>query len=108
MNTFPICPNESSPFDWLVSWRCFEQKVIGLGEDGQPKKRVEKLSKTHSLLYSLTTSNQTCTGLFNTILLLGGKMCNVGDMDKLPLNTILFHIDFAKNIYLWNSKLAFL
>jgi hypothetical protein len=56
----------------------------------------------------LTTSNQTCTGLFNTILLLGGKMCNVGDMDKLPLNTILFHIDFAKNIYLWNSKLAFL
>jgi hypothetical protein len=21
VNTFPICPNESSPSDWLVSWR---------------------------------------------------------------------------------------
>jgi hypothetical protein len=24
VNIFPICPNESSPSNWLVSWRCFE------------------------------------------------------------------------------------
>lgn len=68
-----------------------------MGEDGQPKKRVEKPSKTHLFLYSLTTSNQTCVGLFNTNLLLGGKMCNVGERDNLLLYTILSHIDFAKN-----------
>ncbi len=43
---FPIFPNESFPsIDWLVSWRCFQQEIVGLGEDGNPKKRVQECFK---------------------------------------------------------------
>ncbi len=42
----PIYPNESLPsIDWLVSWKCFQQEIVGLGEDGNPKKRVQECFK---------------------------------------------------------------
>ncbi len=42
-NALPICPKESlHSNEWLVSWRCFKQEIIGLGKDGNPKKRVKK------------------------------------------------------------------
>jgi hypothetical protein len=40
------CPNcgiekKSPSTNWKVSWKCFEQEVIGMNEDGGPKKRVK-------------------------------------------------------------------
>jgi hypothetical protein len=36
---FPTCPHESLPsIDWKLSWKCFQRKVIGMNEDGRPKK----------------------------------------------------------------------
>jgi hypothetical protein len=28
--------------EWLISWRCFQQEIIGLGEDGNLKKKVKE------------------------------------------------------------------
>ncbi len=45
----PICPNESSSSnEWKMSWKCFELEVIGVNEDGRPKKRVKKCFKETS------------------------------------------------------------
>jgi hypothetical protein len=40
---FPICCHESLPsIDWKVYWKCFQQEVIGMNDDGKPKKRVKE------------------------------------------------------------------
>jgi cell fate regulator YaaT (PSP1 superfamily) len=45
----PIYLNEFSPSnEWKVFWKCFELEVIGVNEDGRPKKRVEKCFKETS------------------------------------------------------------
>jgi hypothetical protein len=52
---FPICPHESSPsIDWKVSWKCFQQEVIGMNEDGRPKKKVKECFKEKSSSIFLT------------------------------------------------------
>ncbi len=40
VNKLPLCPNELVPSntDYRVSWRCFETRIVGQGEDGKPRK----------------------------------------------------------------------
>lgn len=33
---------------WKVSWRCFEQDVVGVTDEGKPKKRIKEASKETS------------------------------------------------------------
>jgi len=48
-NKLPICPSQSSlSNEWKVSWNCFELEVIGVNEDGRPKKRVKECFKEPS------------------------------------------------------------
>ncbi len=59
-STLPIWPNETLPTnDQLVSWRCFQQKLIGLGEDGVFKKQIKNVSKRHQPFQYLATYNET-------------------------------------------------
>jgi hypothetical protein len=52
-NILPIFPKESLHFDeWLVSWRCFQQEIIGLGEDGNLKRGLNSASWRHQLPHS--------------------------------------------------------
>jgi hypothetical protein len=40
-----LCPfslmNHCFSIDWLILRRCFQQEIVGLGEDGNPKKKVQ-------------------------------------------------------------------
>jgi hypothetical protein len=52
---FPICCHESSPsIDWKVYWKCFQQEVIRMNEDGRPKKKVKKCFRETSSSTFLT------------------------------------------------------
>jgi hypothetical protein len=57
---FPICLHESSPsIDWKVSWKCLQQEVVGMNEDGIPKKRVKKCfrEKSSSIFFTYLRPN---------------------------------------------------
>jgi hypothetical protein len=37
--------NHCFSIDWIILMRCFQQEIVGLGEDGNPKKRVQECFK---------------------------------------------------------------
>jgi hypothetical protein len=48
-NKLPIYPSESSlSNEWKVFWKCLKLEVIGVNEDGRPKKRVKECFKETS------------------------------------------------------------
>jgi hypothetical protein len=41
-----VCPNECyAHLSWAMAWRCFEQKTIGVTNEGRPKKRIKETLK---------------------------------------------------------------
>jgi hypothetical protein len=82
----------------LVSWRCFQQKLIGVGEDGIPKKRIKKCFKetsTFTFIDYLRSNLQRF--VTNNFIAMWEDVQFRLSMDSLPTNTILSPIDFGDN-----------
>jgi hypothetical protein len=81
-----------------VSWNCFELEVIGVNEDGRPKKKVKECFKETSsstFLEYLRPKIQLFVK-HNFVARWQNAQCKIF-MDVLPRDTILSHINFAEN-----------
>lgn len=92
-----ICPEESTT-STLVTWKCFENEVIGLTQEGRPRKRiVEAYKETSSIVFfEYLKSKLPQFVRHNFIARWQDDHCK-RSMQCMGEGMILSHIDYAEN-----------
>jgi len=62
ISKLPICPHEFST-TLTVTWKCFENEIIGVKWDEKPQKKIVEVYKETSLQVFLNTSSLNCPNL---------------------------------------------
>lgn len=90
ISKLPICPLESST-STSVTWKCFENEIIGLTRDGRPRKRIIEVYKE--------TSPEIFLSYFKSKLpqFVRHNFIARRSMQCMGKDVILSHIDFAEN-----------
>ncbi len=83
--------------NYKVFWRCFETKVVGQIDDGQPRKWIRKVFKETSLIEFLTYLKLNLQNFIkhNFVVHWQDYHCRLTMLNLLE-DIILSHIDFAK------------
>lgn len=97
ISKLPTCPFESSA-ETNVTWKCFENEVIGLTRDGKPRKRIIEVYKEtpSSVFLDYLKSKLPQFVKHNFIARWQDVHCRLS-MENLHGDWILSHIDFAEN-----------
>ena len=97
ISNLAICPLESSSSS-NVSWKCFENEIIGVTWDGKPRKKIIEVYKETSpqLFFEYFKTKLPQFVKHNFIARWQEDHCK-RSMQSLGKDVILSHIDFAEN-----------
>lgn len=98
VNTLPLCPLEISSASFKLKWRCFSYEVVGVNDDGEPRKRITEVFR-ETLCFEFFEYLKPKLQQFvshNFIARWQDVQCRIS-MKELPADAILSHVDFAEN-----------
>jgi hypothetical protein len=97
-HTLLLCPLEVSGPSMSMKWRCFSYEVVGVNDDGEPRKRISEVFMETSCVdfFEYLKPKLQEFVSHNFVARWQDVQCRLS-MKELPADAILSHVDFAEN-----------
>ena len=98
VDSLQLCPNEEANAAFKLKWRCFSYEVVGVNDDGEPRKRIQEVFMETSCVEFIDYLKPKLKEFVrhNFVARWQDVQCRVS-MKELPADAILSHVDFAEN-----------